>query len=83
MYLPSVTVKLLRKVTMGFPDTKIFSRLWTNLKGQKIKAHLGKIKHQKQCWSEEHSLGSLEMSCTRSHFYTIPEILRHPMSPRV
>ena len=34
---------------MGFPDNnKVFSRLWANLKWQKIKANLGKIKPQEQ-----------------------------------
>lgn len=36
-------MKLLRRVSTGFPDNQVFSRLWAKLKRQKIKANVGKI----------------------------------------
>lgn len=45
-------MKLLRKVKTGFPENKVFSRLWANLKWQKIKANSGKMKHEKRRQSE-------------------------------
>lgn len=49
-YSPTVTVKLLRKVIIGIPENKVFSRFWINLKWEKVKANLGKMKHKRQCW---------------------------------
>lgn len=47
-HLPAVTATLLRKVKIGFPENKVFSRFWANLKWEKGKANSGKRKHEKQ-----------------------------------